>query len=134
MRFKVPHNSEKYYWTRHSVYKMKHYGLSPQRIARVIRNPERIEEGIVPRTIAVMQRASQNKKSGEIWCMYQIKNPKFKIPNPKQISDSKIKNSKLILNSAKQQLRVISAWRYPGVSPKNNPIPEEILREIGKIL
>ena len=26
--------------------------------------------------------------------------------------------------------RIISAWRYPGVSPKRNPIPAEILREI----
>ena len=28
------------------------------------------------------------------------------------------------------QIKIISAWRYPGVSPKNNPIPDDILREI----
>ena len=26
--------------------------------------------------------------------------------------------------------KIISAWRYPGVSPKRDPIPEEILREL----
>jgi hypothetical protein len=30
----------------------------------------------------------------------------------------------------KEGLRVISAWRYPGVSPERNPVPEGILREI----
>lgn len=137
MNFEIPKN-DKYHWTRHSIYKMRQYGLSAQRVIRVIRNPERTEEGIVKNTIAVMQPASIKIKKGkkswsqEIWAMYQarragISNSKFKISN-------KIQNSKFqILNSAKQQLHIISAWRYPGVSPKNNPIPEEILEEIAKV-
>ena len=37
-------NGAKYFWTKHSQYKMRHYGLSPQRIKRIIRYPARIEE------------------------------------------------------------------------------------------
>jgi hypothetical protein len=48
----------------------------------------------------------------EVWAMYQ-KNLKSKIPNLKT-----------------GQVKIISAWRYPGVSPKKNPIPENILEEI----
>ena len=47
---------------------------------------------------------------------------------------SKIENLKLkIKNSANRKICIISAWRYPGVSPKKNPIPNEILRELEEI-
>ncbi len=141
MDIKIP-KSDKYQWTRHSLFKMRQYGLSPQRVIRVIRNPERVEEGIVEKTIAVMQPASAKNKNGkkfwsqEIWAMYQTRragNTKSNPPagglNPKQIQNLKSQ----ILNSANQKIRIISAWRYPGVSPKNNPIPDEILREIAEI-
>jgi len=135
MQFKIPKNTEKYYWTKHSIGKMMHYGLSAQRISRVIRSPQRTEKGIVKNTIAVMQPASTRIKDGkkfwsrEIWAMYQKKNQKSKIKMQNYIQNSKFK----ILNSANQQIRVISAWIYPGMSPKNNPIPEDILRELEEI-
>lgn len=44
---KIPKNSDKYFWTTHSIYKMRQYGLSEQKIRSVIRNPQRKEEGIV---------------------------------------------------------------------------------------
>ena len=121
MQFKIPKNTEKYEWTRHAAFKMKQYGLTAQRILRVVKNPQRVEEGIVKNTVAVMQPASTRVKndervwSSEIWTMYQIKNVTH---NTKY---------RTILN---HKLRIISAWRYPGVSPKRNPIPEEILREL----
>jgi len=72
--------------------------------------------------------------------MYQTReagNSKFKILNSKQIQNSKLVPERhrgfKILNSANQQIRVISAWIYPGISPKNNPIPEDILRELEEI-
>lgn len=87
----------------------------------------------------------QEKWSQEIWVMYQLrgseanskiqetrneqeKNDKKTLPTGKA---GKIENLKLkIKNSANRKICIISAWRYPGVSPKNNPIPAEILREI----
>jgi len=120
--------TDKYQWTNHSLMKMRYYGLSQQRVKRVIKSPERIEEGIVEKTIASMQTAGSEKHPYEIWVMYQT--PKLKA-TPK-VEDKKTKLFSL-LNSDKK-LKIISAWRYPGKSPKNNPIPEEILQEIRNII
>ncbi|MBI2635694.1 MAG: hypothetical protein HYW79_04140 [Parcubacteria group bacterium] len=60
--------NDKYQWTKHSIYKMRHYGLSQQRVKRIIRHPQRTEEAIVPNMIGVMQF----NKDHEIWAMYQL--------------------------------------------------------------
>ena len=105
--FKIPQNDSKYYWTQHVVRKMGFYGLSPDRVKRVMRNPARVEDGVAENTTAVMQSGSNAKKPSEIWVMYQKK---------------KMGSKKTI----------ISAWRYPGISPigKTIPIPRDILREL----
>lgn len=111
-----------YQFTLHAQFKMKQYGLSEQKVRGVIRNPKRREVGIVPRTVAVMQPVSIKKVDGkdvwkqEIWVMFVVKNQK--------------QENSGIESFVQQKLRIISTWRYPGVSPKRNPIPEEILREL----
>lgn len=135
MQFKRPENSDKYYWTRHSIGKMMQYGLSAQRITRVIKGYKRIEEGVAEKTVAVMQPTSTRRDdkgeltwNQEIWVMYQKRDKNEK---------SKIKDEsgevKTVLNK-KNQLKIISAWKYPGMSPKNNPIPKEILEELEGVL
>ncbi|EKE10812.1 MAG: hypothetical protein ACD_15C00195G0003 [uncultured bacterium] len=126
MQFRIPKNSDKYFWTLHAIEKMRFYGLSEQKVLGVIRRPKRKEEGIVKNTIAVMQPISpKTGKDGktiwktEIWVMYQIKKNK----NSKNLSELQ----RLLF---KEKIKIISAWRYPGVSPEKNPIPEDILREI----
>jgi hypothetical protein len=144
MQFKLPKNNERYLWTLHSIEKMQFYGLSEQKVLGIIRRPKRKEEGIVKNTIAVMQPVSP-KVDGkgmvtwktEIWAMYQLRKARKTKAQRLMFKNLEIKkliqNSKLkIENSANQQIRIISAWRYPGVSPKNNPIPEDILREISE--
>lgn len=131
MRFNIPKNTEKHQWTLHSIEKMKYYGLSAQKILGVIRHPKRKEEGVVKNTIAVMQPVAPKKENGketwksEIWAMYQIK-------GKRQKSKVKTNNPKLqkLKTINQEPIKIISAWRYPGISPKNNPIPEEIIREI----
>lgn len=105
MNFKIPKNDSKYWWTSHVIGKMGFYGLTPDRVKRVIRSPKRVEEGIAENTIGVMQPSTNIKKPTEVWVMYQKKGAK------------KI---------------IISAWRYPGVSPvgKQIPIPADILEEL----
>ncbi|HLM84419.1 MAG TPA: hypothetical protein VK254_04410 [Candidatus Bathyarchaeia archaeon] len=142
MQFAVPKNTEKYEWTQHAAFKMQQYGLTAQRILRVVKNPQRTEEGIVKNTIAVMQPASLRTKEGkrvwsqEIWTMYQLRHGAIsksqfpiskQIPNPKS-QEQKEPNTRYKIQNTKY--RIISAWRYPGVSPKRDPIPEEILREL----
>ena len=107
MRFKIPRDTDKISWTKHSIEKMKFYGLSEHRIKRVLRNPRRMEEGIAPGTLAAMQPAGSKRNPCEIWLMYV------------KTGDKK---------------RIISAWRYPGTSKacKKIPIPEEIRADIEK--
>jgi len=98
-------------WTKHSERKMKYYQLSKSRILRIIKNPYRVEEGIAPKTIALMRptkiKKINNKKTWreEIWAMIQ---------------------------KSENGLKIISAWRYPGQSPQTNPIPVEIIEELKK--
>lgn len=139
--FKAPKNTDKYYWTRHSIGKMMQYGLSAQRAIRVIRSYQRIEVGVAKNTVAVMQPVSiktdkdgKKKWSQEIWVMYQksTKNSKCKVQSDGDVN-------KLVANLKSQlfsqnQLKIISVWRYPGVSPKNNPIPQDILDEVDDLI
>lgn len=116
MLSKGPKNTSQYHWTSHAKFKMQYYSLSAQKILGVIRRPKRREEGIVENTIAVMQPAG-SKRPSEIWVMYQ-----------KKTQSAKLKAQNLGIKNI--QIKIISAWRYPGVSPEKNPIPEEILDEL----
>ncbi|MBI5732943.1 hypothetical protein HY967_03220 [Candidatus Jorgensenbacteria bacterium] len=55
--FKSPRNDDKYSWTHHVFDKMRYYGISESRIKRIVRFPNRTEEGIASQTVAVMQPA-----------------------------------------------------------------------------
>jgi len=109
MFLKLSQNTEKVFWTKHSKAKMRQYRLSEKRVLKVLRKPDRKEEGIAPETIANMQIAGTKKHPTEVWLMYQIKNKKIKI---------------------------ISTWRYPGRTPAGQRpiIPEDILEELDNIL
>lgn len=127
MFLKEPKNTESIFWTSHVKKKMLYYRLSENRLKRVLRNPKRKEEGIAPKTIAVMQPAGSKKHPTEIWLMYQILKSKSPLFAHNKNQKSKVKG---------QKLRIISAWRYPGRSPvgKPPPIPEDILQELEKII
>jgi len=93
------------FWTKHVRNKIRQYRLSENRLKRILRNPERKEIGITPKTIAIMQRAGTKKHPTEIWLMYQ---------------------------KGRKKIKIISAWRYPAVSPIGQPppIPEDIFWEL----
>ncbi len=112
---------KKLHWTEHSKIKMRQYGLSKQKLLGILYRPERKEQGIVPGTTAAMKtnktffKAKQitlakawqrpKKAPGEIWLMY------------KDVKDFR---------------KIISAWRYPGISKPGEeiPIPEDIRQEL----
>ena len=114
MRFKLSKDDERISWTKHVKEKMKFYGLNEGRLRRLLSNPKRKQEGIVSGTIAIMQPAGSQKHPTEIWLMYQIVSQRSKTKG--------------------QKIRIISAWRYPGVSPISQPppIPEDIAQELLK--
>ena len=111
MFLKLPKNSEKVFWTKHSKTKMRQYRFSEKRVLRILRKPDRREEGIAPGTIAAMQIAGTKKHPTEAWAMYII------LKKPKGI-------------------KIISAWRYPGRTPDGERpvIPEDTLEELENIL
>ncbi len=104
-------------WTTHAKFKMAFYGLSESRVRRVIKSPLRVEEGIAEKTGACMQPSSYKFKDGkkswtqEIWVMFVTKRGE---------------KSRVTSN----QLKIISAWRYPGVTKPGTPLPDIILAEI----
>ena len=118
---------KKLFWTEHSKIKMRQYGLSKQKLLGILRKPERKEQGIVPGTMAVMKtnptslklrRASKifqkwkpSKAPGEIWLMY---------------GDTRSASSGQAIR------KIISAWRYPGISKPGEeiPVPEDIRQEL----
>lgn len=123
MQFKLPKDNDKYKWTQHVKDKMLYYGISESLVKRIVRFPKRKEEGIAPKTVAVMQPTSSKKQ--EIWVMHQ------------EIGHRPISgNQKLETNYQQPKMRIISAWRYPGISPvgKKIPIPDEILQELGDLI
>src|ERR1700722_13007898 len=97
-------------WTAHAKAKMGFYKLSPMRVRRVLHSPKRIEEGVAPKTVAAMQPGSikatqkdgEEKWSQEIWVMFQ---------------------------DTPRERKIISAWRYPGVTKPRSAMTKNILRQ-----
>lgn len=121
MFLKLP-EGEKIRWTTHSKMKMRQYRFSEKRVLRILRKPDRVENGIAPGTTAAMQITGTKKHPTEAWTMYVI----MKKP-PKE--------SKHPTGQAKG-IKMISAWRYPGRTPVGKPpeIPEDTLNELANIL
>lgn len=133
MLFKFPKDDRTFSWTSHVKNKMLFYRISEQKIRSILRNPDRKEEGIAPNTLAVMKRNDKPSKKEELWVMYLV------LPGrTRGLAQTSTQNNaeSQRLNVTGQKLRIISAWRYPGVSPKGNkiPIPHDIQDELAGML
>jgi hypothetical protein len=89
-------------WTHHAHEKMRFYQLSEARVRRIIHTPKRIEEGIAPKTVAMMQGAGSQKHPYELWVMFQ---------------------------DTPRARKIISAWRYPGITKPRSEIALGILKQ-----
>lgn len=96
-------------WTHHAQAKMNFYRLSQARVRRVLNAPRRIEEGVAPKTVAMMQPGSLKRSAHgkelwaqEIWVMVQ---------------------------DSKKERTVISAWRYPGVTKPRDEVALAAMRQ-----
>ena len=128
----MPQTYKKLHWTQHSKIKMKQYGLSKQKLLRILYRPERKEKGIVPRTSAVMQT---NKVFSKTKSLFKDKRQN---PPSSRFGGTMARQRKapgeiwLMFRDTKDQRKIISAWRYPGISKPGEeiPIPEDIKNEI----
>ena len=115
------HISGGIYWTFHAQDKMRFYRLSEARVKRVLNNPKRVEEGVAPKTLAIMQpnsvssvrhQASSSEKremwKQEIWVMAQkVSGVKGQAP----------------------RVKIISAWRYPGMSKPRSEAIKNLMKQ-----
>ncbi len=130
MFLKIPQNTEKVFWTTHSKIKMRQYGFSEKRVLRILRKPDRKEEGIAPRTIAAMQITGTKKYPTESWMMYHIISSKIKGRALRSRSRQEMRQSINDHQNLKlRKIRIISAWRYPGrtLEGERPIIPEDTL-------
>ncbi|OGN30877.1 MAG: hypothetical protein A3I92_02795 [Candidatus Yanofskybacteria bacterium RIFCSPLOWO2_02_FULL_43_10b] len=120
MLYKKPKNTDKYVWTNHVAGKMGYYRISESLVKRVARFPKRVEKGIAPGTTACMQPAGSKKHPTEIWVMFQ------------EVGKEPTSNPQFSIINYQQKKKIITAWRYPGISPIGEPIPipDDILAEI----
>lgn len=128
MLFRFPKDDKTYSWTTHVKNKMLFYRISEQKIKSILRSPDRKEEGIAPDTLAVMKRNDKPNKKEELWVMYATSKRK----KAGQQNDGNESPAKKILALPAGKFRIISAWRYPGVTKKGKeiPIPHDILEEL----
>jgi hypothetical protein len=99
------------HWTHHARGKMQYYKLSEQRVRRVLHSPKRVEEGIAPKTVAMMQPNVAVSDKREVW-----------------------KQEIWVMIQDRGSIRtVISAWRYPGMTKPHSEISLGLLRrELGE--
>ena len=128
-------------WTRHARAKMAFYKLSEQRVMRVIHSPKRIEEGVAPKTVAVMQPASVRMRAEAVLSEISHGSAKSSRRTP---SDSKAgmgsgaKNAKpketwsqeiwVMIQDLGKHRKIVSAWRYPGMTRPRSEIAMDTLR------
>lgn len=120
--------SQNIYWTEHVKAKMRQYRLSESRVKRVLRHPKRLEIGVAPDTVAGMQPAGSKKHPYEIWVMWfldKARGKQFKIQKSK--CKVTMQNAKFTRFKNRETV-IISAWKYPGVSPVHEPppIPDDV--------
>ncbi len=107
-------------WTRHAQAKMAFYKLSEQRVARVMHSPKRTEEGVAPKTVAMMQPASIKTMAGR---------PAF----AKKVDETSKKETWsqeiwVMVQDLGKQRKIISAWRYPGMTKPRSEDSLDLLR------
>jgi len=135
-------------WTRHAQAKMAFYRLSEQRVMRVIHSPKRIEEGVAPKTVAMMQPVSVRTRTETVLSEAPQRNAernrrmplRFKSAVPLEGNNMKPKESWsqeiwVMVQDLGKQRKIISAWRYPGMTrPKSDTAMDAVRREYREFL
>jgi hypothetical protein len=106
-------------WTHHAQAKMAFYKLSEQRVARVMHSPKRIEEGVAPKTVAMMQPASIKTT---------VARPSLTIQEGPKAKETWSQEIWVMVQDLGKQRKIISAWRYPGMTKPRSEDSLDVLR------
>ncbi len=135
-------------WTHHAEAKMAFYRLSKQRIMRVIHAPKRTEEGVAPKTVAMMQPVSVHTCTETVLSDAPQRNAERSRRTPlrfrtavrmieKQGNAKEIWSQEIwvMVQDLGKQRKIISAWRYPGMTrPKSEVAMDALRREYREFL
>ncbi len=124
--------SKPLYWTYHAHDKMRHYGLSEARVKRVLHSPKRVEEGVAPKTVAMMQPVS----------IRRIETAPMKIGAPSRggnrpafakasagREETWTQEIWVMVQDKGGKRKVISAWRYPGKTKPRSEIALSLMKQ-----
>ena len=128
-------------WTRHARMKMAFYGLSRQRVLRVLHTPRRTEDGVAPKTVAMMQPASVKAAADKsVLFRTAMGKPAF----IKTATDGSVLMRKtgdgprkevwsqeiwVMIQDLGKERRIISAWRYPGMTKPRDREARGVMRQ-----
>jgi hypothetical protein len=134
--------SKQIVFTKHALHKMAFYRLSEQRVRSVLSAPQRIEEGVAPRTMAMMKPTSvRNIRADTGVLMLQKFNKRrnaipvragIHAPSSSHQEAFVLRWSReiwVMVQDAKAERRIISAWRYPGMTKPRDTVAKEMFRE-----
>lgn len=99
---------------------MQFYKLSESRVRHVLHSPKRIEEGVAPKTIAMMQPVSPRLLRRSI---------AEATKKPADAHETWTQEIWVMIQDVPTGRKIISAWRYPGVTKARSEITKEILRQ-----
>ena len=101
-------------WTHHARAKMNFYKLSQARVRRVLHSPKRVEEGVAPKTVAMMQPASMKFSTGRVGAKKE---------------ERWTQEIWVMIQDIGKNRKVISAWRYPGVTKPRSEVAINLMRK-----
>ncbi len=114
-------------WTHHARAKMNFYRLSEARVRRVLNAPKRTEEGVAPKTVAMMQPASLIFKiKRDAVAAFDFDRGRGQVSAGTPVKSSRTWNDKapkneswsqeiwVMVEDSHDRRTIISAWRYPG--------------------
>jgi len=122
-------------WTHHAEAKMAFYKLSKQRVMRVVHSPKRTEEGVAPKTVAMMQPVSVRTRTETVLSEISQRDGKSSrrtlsnsgsTGKPKETWSQEIW---VMIQDLGKQRKIISAWRYPGVTKPRSADSLDLMRK-----
>jgi len=121
-------------WTHHARAKMNFYKLSEARVLRVLNSPKRIEDGVAPKTVAMMQPTSLTFKIDKGVVSSDVPHPHLERGRKTQSVSGSTKETWtqeiwVMTEDSSNHRTIISAWRYPGKTKPRSEISLAKMRE-----
>ncbi|MDP2598783.1 MAG: hypothetical protein Q8P49_03060 [Candidatus Liptonbacteria bacterium] len=127
-------------WTFHARAKMRFYRLSEQRVKNVLHSPKRVEDGVAPKTVAMMQPVlvktiavltkTVPAKAGTPSHSAQSRNNVGRQETWTQEIWVMIENKRHETRGKRQEVtKIISAWRYPGMTKPRSEITQKLMKQ-----